>query len=205
MEEEASCLCCASVNWAFGPNWAGSLAPLVLRMFLPALRSLSLEACLPRAALFLIYEFWVPYASPNLLSSLVSGLLSPVRLVPLLLMLSRSCLVAPAPKAARGSMPATSPDAVPLICMLAGWVSWVWCCTRWSCSYSYRLDSLFNCSFIRGCGLPGPPVLWAGANPEAPFRTRPLPSPAAALALSSRSGSVIWDVAWALVRFSTDI
>ena len=159
MEEEASCLCCASVNWAFGPNWAGSLAPLVLRMFLPALRSLSLEACLPRAAFLASYEFWVPYVSPNLLSSLVSGLLSPVRLVPLLFMLSKSCLVGRGFKAARGSMPATSPDAVPLICMFAGWVSWVWCCTRWSCSYSYRLDSLFNCSFIRGCGLPGPPVL----------------------------------------------
>ena len=48
---------------------------------------------------------------------------------------------------------------------------------------------------MSGWGLPGPPVLCAGANPEAPFKLIALPSPAAAFALSNKSGSVTWDAA----------
>ena len=180
-----------------GSSLTGFFAALVLMMFLPAFRNLSLEmAPLARSLVFFAnWAGWAPYASPNFVSNLVSPPPNPVKLVPLLLLFGRFSLTTPAPAAARGSIPATSPDAVPLIWVFAGWVSCVWCCSLWSCSYSCKLDSLFSCSLIRGWGLPGPPVLWAGANPEAPLRTRPLPSPAAALALSRSSGSVIWDAA----------
>jgi hypothetical protein len=62
---------------------------------------------------------------------------------------------------------------------------------------------LFNYSFIRGYGLPGPPVLCAGANPEAPLRIRPLP-PAATFARSKKSGSFIYDGAILFAKFSTE-
>lgn len=91
-------------------------------MSLPAFRNLPLDAACPARLSESLpnREFAVAYVSPSLLSILLSGLLIPVRLVPLLLIFYRFCLIAPAPTAARGSIPATRPDAVPLICMFAG-------------------------------------------------------------------------------------